>query len=196
MIVPMARHVTIVLVVTTTGPAGMSMPNADSSIFSNLATPMPLATPASDETRPTTSGFDEHRTSHLTVARSERSQQGHLLLSLGDDDREGVEDDERTDEQGDDGEDHQEGVEERQTVLHVTLCLGGDLGTGQHLCAGRQDLGDVALDLVLRHAVGGDDGDGVDLPGLGDERPLRWWRRRARRMPHPSNRRHRRWRCR
>ncbi len=113
--------------------------------------------------------LDENRAGHLSIAGTERTKQRHLLLPLGDDDRERVEDDERTDEQGDHGEDHQERVEEGHAILHVTLCLGSDLGPGQHLCAARQDLGDAVVDLLLRHAVGGDDSNTVDLTRLGNE---------------------------
>ena len=52
--VPIAKHRAIVLIVTTTGPAGISIPKAASRAFNSLATPMPATTPAIDEISPTT----------------------------------------------------------------------------------------------------------------------------------------------
>ena len=51
---------------------------------------------------------------HLFAAGAEGPEQGQFPGPLGDQDREGVEDDERADEQRDQGEDQQERGEERR----------------------------------------------------------------------------------
>ncbi len=66
---------------------------------------------------PDDDGLEQHRPEHLTAAGTDGPHQRHLLAALGDEDREGVVDDERADEQGDDGEDQQEGVEEAHALL-------------------------------------------------------------------------------
>ena len=53
---------------------------------------------------------------HLAAAGADGPQQGQLTDPLGDDDGEGVVDDEDADEQGDEGEGQQEGVEEAQVL--------------------------------------------------------------------------------
>ena len=94
--------------------------------------PTPVARPTTEATAPTAtaSTITERMTCrcwHRWPAATPSP------AALGDDDREGVEDDERTDEQRDAAEDQQEGVEERRAVLGVVLGLLGDLVTGEDL---------------------------------------------------------------
>ena len=49
--------------------------------------------------------LEQHRAEHLALPGADGAQQRELAAALGDDDREGVEDDERADEQRDDAED-------------------------------------------------------------------------------------------
>jgi hypothetical protein len=67
----------------------------------------------------------QNRPGDLLPAGAERPEQGEFPESLGHDDREGVENDERADEERDGGEGQQEGVEEAQCLLHVAGGLVG-----------------------------------------------------------------------
>ena len=100
--------------------------------------------------------FAEHLAHHLPLAGADRAQQRHLARALGDDDREGVVDDDGADDQGDEGEDQQGDVEEAELLLDRVLILLGDLGAGDHLVLVLalllQVLRDVGLQLGLRHA--------------------------------------------
>jgi hypothetical protein len=86
------------------------------------------------------------------IARNKRE----LSAALGDEDREGVDDEERPDDERDRGEDEQERVDERQRLPDRVLRLLGGRGTGDGLEAFGQHLVDGGLELVLRD---------VTLPG-------------------------------
>ena len=121
--------------------------------------------------------LEEHGTEHLFLRGADGPQERELAAALGDDDREGVEDDERADEQGNQTEDEQERVEEREVVLEVVLTLGGDVLAAEHLDVGGVGFAleggaDVGDDLVLRHPGVGLHVDGVELAG-GAEDPRR-----------------------
>ena len=94
---------------------------------------MPPTKPMMDATSPTSTASNSTEPSTWRWPGTDRAQQRHLAAALGDDDREGVEDDERADEQRDDAEDEQERVEEREVVLQVALALLGDLLAADHL---------------------------------------------------------------
>ena len=145
-----------------------------SSAFSPAATPMPAARPSDRGDQPDDDGLEQHRAEHLAAAGADGPHQGHLLGALGDEDREGVVDDERADEQGDDGEDQQEGVEEAHVLLDVGLLLLGDLGAGQHLDVRRARPAAMRLtsSVSLTPSLG-DDLDGVDLARARSGRPGR-----------------------
>ena len=74
--------------------------------------------------RPATDSSSTER-STWRAAGADGPQHRHLPHALGDDDREGVVDDEHADEQGDVGERHQERVEEAEVLLEVGLLVGG-----------------------------------------------------------------------
>ncbi len=101
----------------TSDPAGSVTPNPRSSASSPTAASTPRPSPITDETSPTTAASAEHRTEHLTAARTDDPQQGQLPGPLPDDDRERVEDGERADEQGDEREHQQRGVEEGERLV-------------------------------------------------------------------------------
>ena len=108
----------------TVGPSGMSNPNADISCRSPAATATPAARPAADASTPMTAASIEHRALHLPARRTDRPQHRHLTSALGDGDRERVVDDERTDEHGDEGEDHDDRRHAGQELGHRRLVLG------------------------------------------------------------------------
>ena len=64
--------------------------------------------------------------------RAERAQQAELARALGDGDREGVEDDERADDQRYVGEDQQEGAQEAELFFEFGGLVGGFLCAGAH----------------------------------------------------------------
>ncbi len=93
---PVTSAMTTVVVVTTTGPPGMSKPMAPNRRL-EAGGDAEAGEEAERPRRPhRRRRFDEHRPQHLLAAGTDGPQQGHLLRALGDDDREGVVDDERT----------------------------------------------------------------------------------------------------
>ncbi len=118
---------------------------------------------------PDDSSLGEHRAQDLPAARADCPEQGHLTRTLGDDDREGVGDDEGTYEDRDVGEHHQERGDEPHLLAGVGLLLLGDRVAGEHLGARGQRRLDARHELCLRRAVGGEDANRVDLTGLGQQ---------------------------
>ena len=100
---------------------------------------MPATRPMAAATRPTTTDSSIDRAEHLAAAGADGPEHGEVLDPLGDDDREGVVDDERADEEGDVGERHQERVEEADVLGEVGLLVGRVLLAGERLEAGAVD---------------------------------------------------------
>ena len=116
-------------------------------------------------------GLDEQRSRHLTTARADGPHQGVLALSLRRGDREDVVDDERADAERDVREHDEEGREDVQHVLDLTLHLRGDLGTGERLelqAGGKRGIDALREHLVADGVVAFDE-DRVDEPGLQQE---------------------------
>ena len=106
---------------------GSSKPNALSRACNPMATNTPRIRPITEESTPDEQRLGGDRARDLLAAGADRAQQRELPRPLRHDDREGVVDDERTDEQGDEREHQQEGVEEAQPLLDVVGGLVGDL---------------------------------------------------------------------
>ena len=87
--------------------------------------------------------LQQHRSQHLPAAGADGSEHRHLPHALGDDDREGVVDDEHADEQRDVGEGQEERVEEAHVLLERRLLVGG-------VGVAREDLEVVGSDGRLR----------------------------------------------
>ena len=85
----------------------------------------------------------------------ERPQQRQLAAALGDEDREGVDDEEDPDHQGDAGEDEQEGRDEAEDLVEPLLVDLDDLVAGAHLQVVGHDGGDRLGQLGLADALGG-----------------------------------------
>ncbi len=66
--------------------------------------------------------LDQHRPDNLAPGQADRPHQRQLAGPLGDDDLEGVVDDEGADEEGDESEDEKEGVEEGERLLNSAAC--------------------------------------------------------------------------
>ena len=64
--------------------------------------------PTADATDAEQQGLEQQAAHHLAPGGADGPQQGDLAGPLGDDHRERVPDDERADEQGDAGEDHEQ----------------------------------------------------------------------------------------
>jgi hypothetical protein len=107
-------------------------------------------------------GLGDHRHHHLAAAGPQGPQEGQLAGPLGHQDRERVEDDEAADEQRDAGEHQQGGAEEAEGLLHRLGALVRHLLAGDHLDAGRQDLGHAVAQLQGRHAADRLHVDGVE----------------------------------
>ena len=110
----------------TTGVLGKSMPNAlhegpESDREEHAHGDADERRQHADDDR-----FAEHLAHHLALAGADRAQQRHLARALGDDDREGVVDDDGADDQGDEREDQQGDVEEAELLLDRVLILLGD----------------------------------------------------------------------
>ena len=166
---PVTSAITTVLVVTTTGPPGISKPIAPKRPLMPAATPRPAKRPATDAKRPTTAASASTDRSTCLRLAPIALQQRHLTRALGDDDREGVRDDERTDEDRDVGEHHQERGDEAHLLAGVGLLLLGDRVAGEHLGARGQRRRDAVGELGLCRAVGREDADRVDLTRLGEQ---------------------------
>ena len=113
--------------------------------------------------QPRQQGLAHHGGQHLPPAGSDGPEQGELPGALPDQDGEGVEDEERADQQGDDGEDEQEGVEEVEERVEARRGLRGCLGGADRLVVRRHDGTHPGDELV-----GGDAGRGPDVD-LGEE---------------------------
>ena len=84
---------------------------------SSLENPRPASRPATDAATPRISASAATPAQHLAAGRAERAQQRELAAPLGDGDREGVEDDERADEQRGAREGQQRRLEERADAV-------------------------------------------------------------------------------
>ena len=107
--------------------------------------------------------LEDHGPEHLPARRADRPQRGELPRPLGDGDREGVEDDERADEECDAGEREQEVAEELRELAHVVRLLLRLCRRAHDLRVLRKDRLDRRDEVVLRDPVAGGDGDRVVL---------------------------------
>ena len=125
MTVPTTKAVITVDGAITMEPPGTSRPTALSRARrpNDISTPTPR--PTAEATTPDRDRLEHHRAHDLGPAGADGPQHGHVPRPLGDDDGEGVVDDEHPDEQGDVGEGQEEGVEEAQVLLEVGLAVGG-----------------------------------------------------------------------
>jgi hypothetical protein len=101
----------------------------------------------------------EHQARHLPAARPDRAQQRQLAGALGDQHREGVEDDERADKYRHGGEDEQEDPEDVEEPPDLGPALVDRLLPRDGLVASGQDRGGLAAQLLLGHPVAGADQD-------------------------------------
>ena len=108
---------------TTVAPPGSSTPKDVSSADNPWARPMPSTVPIAEATTPDDQRLGDDHAQHLLAARADGPQHRGLPGALRDRDREGVEDHERADDQGDDREHEQERAHERDALLA--------LGTGR-----------------------------------------------------------------
>ncbi len=146
---------------------GMSAPMALKSALMPLATPRPATMPTAEASTPSVSASATTDVEHLAAAGAEGAQHGELAAPLGDGDAEGVEDDERADEDGDAGERQEHRREERtDRVGGLRGLVGGGLLTGLDADAGRHGGLHVGGELLGRHAWVGGDGDAADPAGL------------------------------
>ena len=97
-------------------------------------------------------GLEQHRARHLAPAGADRAQQGELAAALGDEDREGVDDEEGAHRQGDAREHEEEGRDERQRLVDASGGAGGGVVTGRGLGVRRQHRGDGVAQLLLAGA--------------------------------------------
>ncbi len=75
--------------------------------------------------KPDDERLEDHGAEDLPPRRADRPQRGELARALGDRDREGVEDDERADEERDAGEHEQEVAEDRRELVDLVHLLLG-----------------------------------------------------------------------
>jgi hypothetical protein len=112
-------------------------------------------------------GLAQHGQQYLPAARADRAQQRQLTRPLGDDDREGVVDDEDRDDERDEREDREAELEETELLPDEILTLLGDLLAGEHfVVAERERLLQPRFQRLLRQPGLTDDGDAVELPGV------------------------------
>ena len=112
----------------------MSTPSAHlMPAFAPWAISTPSAIPRAEPNTPTMAASPSTDASHLAPRGPERAQQRQLTGSLSDEHREGVDDDERADEQGDAGEDQEEGGEEPEALLDRFLIVCFHVGAGDGL---------------------------------------------------------------
>ena len=83
--------------------------------------------------------LEDHRAEDLAPRRADRPQRCELARTLRDRDREGVEDDERADEEGDAGKGEQEVAEELRELVHLVDLLLGFRRRAHDLGVGRED---------------------------------------------------------
>ena len=171
---------------TLNGVSGPANPMLRSRALRPMASPMPATTPMAEAPRPTTNASSSTERSTWRPAGPDGPQQGELAGALGDDDRERVVDDERAHEQGDQGERQQERVEDGDQLLERVLALGGELGAGDRLVAGRQDLGDAGGERGLRDARRRRRRRSSRTCRAPRRGPARWWSRTGRPACHPT----------
>ena len=114
---PTSSETTIVRVSSTVPLSGRSAPKDLNSWSSAGASAMPPSRPSDAPADAQQEAFEDDRAHDLPARGAERAQQAELARALGDGDREGVEDDERPDDQRDVGEDEQEGAQEAQVAF-------------------------------------------------------------------------------
>ncbi len=120
---------------TTTSPLGMRKPRESTSDMSSRATTTPSSTPAADASAPTTPASTT--TDVMTwPPGAHGAQQPELVRALGHEDREGVEDDEPTDDDAERREAEQQPGEEVDELADVLVVAAHDLLGVLHLVAG------------------------------------------------------------
>ncbi len=130
---------------------GMSAPTALKSALMPLATPRPATMPTAEASTPSVSASATTEREHLAAAGAEGAQHRELAAPLRDGDAEGVEDDERADEDGDAGERQEHRREERaDRVGRLRGRVGGSLLARLDADAGRQG----GLDVARRASLG------------------------------------------
>src|SRR6188472_2429444 len=149
--VPTTMETTIVRGAKTVPAFGRSIPSATKIALSPLASPTPRKRPMADATSPMT----------MLSSRTERKiwrREAPIVRSvansraLGDRDRDGVEDHERPDEQGDRPEGQQQVADDADALRDGLLVRLGLLVGGLHLRPGGQEGLDLARERALRHA--------------------------------------------
>ncbi len=148
---------------STSGPEGRSAPNARSRTLRPCETSTPPITPSTAASTPEHERLGEHRAAHLPAAGTHRAQQRELAGALGDEHREGVEDEEDRDEQRDEREREQERVDELERGLEPLGDVGAALLTGLGARILRHDCGDSRGERVLRDTRVGPHRDARDL---------------------------------
>src|SRR5215207_8770020 len=107
--------------------------------------------------------LEQHRVHHLAAAGPQAAQQGQLAGALGDDDGEGVEDQEGAHQQGHEGEGEQRGAEEPPDgVVDGGGRVLGQLLAGEHLVPGLDGGPDAVAQLLGGDALLGGDVDLVE----------------------------------
>ena len=144
---PTAIAATAVRVSNTRSPCGASKPSAPTTENRSPASSTPSARPATDATLPMTPASMTTDTMICASAGAHRPQQAELVGSLGDEDRERVEDDERGDDETDGGEPEQHTGEEIEELGDVFPRVGRDLIGGRHLERPPERAGDVPTEL-------------------------------------------------
>ena len=123
------------------------------SANSPAAMAMPTVVPIAEATTPTIAASRMTLDEHLAAGSAERAQQRELAGALGHRDREGVEDDERADEQGDAPEREQDRLED---VDEPAVALLGREAVGlRRLDVERHGRAEVRGLQVLRRAAPG-----------------------------------------
>ena len=161
--------------VTVRPPAGRAKPNASNIAFSRPATAMPPSSPATDATTPTATASTHDRAHDLAAAGAERPQQRRLPRALRHEDREGVEDAERADQQRHAGEHRQEAVVSRSRKVALMSSMFSCVSDAPVIASvpGGQDRLQALDELVLRHAAVAVDEDRRRLVGAAGEVALR-----------------------
>ena len=119
----------------------MSRPTRAIRLRIAIARPMPRPTPSVAPSRPIDERLEQHRPDDLPSRGPQGAEQRQLAAALGDQDREGVDDDVGAHDQRDAGEDQQERREEADPLEQPGRVLLGRVVTGQR------------LDLVGHHAA-------------------------------------------
>ncbi len=156
----------------TRSAVGSSTPRARKSPSMPSASRTPRPRPTSEASEADDERLEDHRAEDLAARRADRPQRGELARSLRDGDRERVEDDERSDEEGDTGEDEEEVAEDRRELVHLVHLLLGLRRRAHDLRRLREHGLDGRDELVLRDAFARRDRDRV-VPTLAVEELLR-----------------------